>query len=93
MGKILNLLLFEFSSNFNAIVLQNDTVTVLSPFMFTITYYLTWVYQIGHSTATFILTNLPFQISNCSTNLQFCNSICEIGIGIAQSWQKLSEQL
>ena len=41
MGKFLNLLLFEFSSNFNAIVLQNDTVTVLSPFMFTITYYLT----------------------------------------------------
>jgi hypothetical protein len=37
MGKILNLLLFEFSSNFNAIVLQNDTVTLLSPFMFTIT--------------------------------------------------------
>lgn len=41
MGKILNLLLFEFSSNFNAIVLQKDTVTLQSPFMFTVTYYLT----------------------------------------------------
>lgn len=34
-----------------------------------------------------ILTYLLFHFCNCSSIVQYCNSICEIGIRIAQIWK------